>query len=540
MPYDIFISYKNDNSGNIFAERLANDLKQMGYSVYFNSHERRSGAFDERIRSAISGCRDFIAIVSEGYLTDLLNPRVGHNSWIRNELMEARCNSKSIRITPIYLTGVIKPHLGDFRDGDEASFFAELDGVVMPGDAYDVSPLQSLTERLVSHADGMDAYRNLANGNPAFNANDRLRAMLAKASDGDYEAMYLAGLMLYYSFGIDRSGRAVRDLASAHYWFKRVADEAPEEMGLIKSCSRNLISKMYYQGDPVPQSYEECLRYLMQAKDDPSAMMSAAYMRGIGLGCEWSYEDAEEFYNSAAVVGGFSLEDLASFYEARGRFPEAERTYLRIGKDNLSAFGNYKLGMIYRNGSHANPPAPDFERASIHLQRSREEGHVIATFELGNLYFRPTGSFPKDFVKAQECFREAADAGYMQAQYLLAYMLEYGHVEKNVPEAIHYYELAAAQGHILASESLARLYQTSDHLNYQLAFRHCEYAAKHGDSQAEFMLGVLYLLGRGCDYSVTLAKHWFESAKGHGFMQAAKMLELVGELDVSAGMPSWL
>ncbi len=61
---DIFISYRNDGVGNNFATRIANDLKESGYSVYFNPDEARSGDFPERLKQAISICKDFICIVT--------------------------------------------------------------------------------------------------------------------------------------------------------------------------------------------------------------------------------------------------------------------------------------------------------------------------------------------------------------------------------------------------------------------------------------------------------------------------------------------
>ena len=59
---DIFISYKNDGSGNQFAARLCQDLEKMGYSVYFNSHEERTHSFPERLKTTVKDCRDFILI----------------------------------------------------------------------------------------------------------------------------------------------------------------------------------------------------------------------------------------------------------------------------------------------------------------------------------------------------------------------------------------------------------------------------------------------------------------------------------------------
>ncbi|MBR2683039.1 MAG: toll/interleukin-1 receptor domain-containing protein, partial [Atopobiaceae bacterium] len=188
MRYDVFISYKNDGSGEIFAEKLAKDLKEMGYSVYFNSHERRSGPFDERIRQAVAECKDFIAVVSKGYLGQLLHPDTTREDWIREELLEARGNAAAT-ITPVYLKGVAVPTLASFAGSNDLSFFPTLDGVEMPGEGYDVSPLDSLTSRLVSRKEGELDYRDTANGNPSLQAKDLLMKSYDDADQGDYRAM---------------------------------------------------------------------------------------------------------------------------------------------------------------------------------------------------------------------------------------------------------------------------------------------------------------------------------------------------------------
>ena len=88
---DIFISYRNDGVGNNFATRITNDLKRSGYSVYFNPDEARSGDFPERLKQAISACKDFICIVTEAYIAQLeSNDKI---CWIRDELLCEKHNS---------------------------------------------------------------------------------------------------------------------------------------------------------------------------------------------------------------------------------------------------------------------------------------------------------------------------------------------------------------------------------------------------------------------------------------------------------------
>ncbi len=49
---DIFLSYRNDGSGQNFAARLEKDLSDVGYSVYFNPNEMGASDFPERLRRA--------------------------------------------------------------------------------------------------------------------------------------------------------------------------------------------------------------------------------------------------------------------------------------------------------------------------------------------------------------------------------------------------------------------------------------------------------------------------------------------------------
>ncbi len=56
MNKDIFISYKNDDIGNLFAGKLSDKLKGLGYGVYYNPEEQHSGEFPERLRNAVNEC----------------------------------------------------------------------------------------------------------------------------------------------------------------------------------------------------------------------------------------------------------------------------------------------------------------------------------------------------------------------------------------------------------------------------------------------------------------------------------------------------
>ena len=132
MKKDIFISYKNDNAGNNFAERLKRDLENHKYSVYFNSDEKHSGNFPEKLRTAVEDCKDFILIVSQKCLDQLIeNKKI---DWIREEILTAKNAGKPI--IPIMLDGVKMPSDVEVMP-EELRFLPMIDNITMP-EKYDI------------------------------------------------------------------------------------------------------------------------------------------------------------------------------------------------------------------------------------------------------------------------------------------------------------------------------------------------------------------------------------------------------------------
>ena len=116
LTKDIFISYRNDGVGNNFATRISNDLKQSGYSVYFNPDEARSGDFPERLQQLVEqGLVDYVAM-------DIKNSRIRYHETCGAEVLPQI--EKSVRhlmngnIDYEFRTTVCKPlhALNDMKD----------------------------------------------------------------------------------------------------------------------------------------------------------------------------------------------------------------------------------------------------------------------------------------------------------------------------------------------------------------------------------------------------------------------------------------
>ena len=92
--WDIFISYKNDGEGNNFASILHKDLSKLGFSVYYNEIAQHAGSFPENLRTAIEGCKDFLLVLTQGCLDQLIKHE--KIDWVREEILIAYNSNKNI------------------------------------------------------------------------------------------------------------------------------------------------------------------------------------------------------------------------------------------------------------------------------------------------------------------------------------------------------------------------------------------------------------------------------------------------------------
>lgn len=106
--YDVFISYRRTGgfeSANLIAEKL----KGMGYSVFFDVESLRSGKFNDQLYRVIEQCKDFIVVLPIQGLDRCSNEDGSPNQedWIRKEVVYAMQTHKNI--IPVMLAGVQWP-----------------------------------------------------------------------------------------------------------------------------------------------------------------------------------------------------------------------------------------------------------------------------------------------------------------------------------------------------------------------------------------------------------------------------------------------
>lgn len=102
--YDVFVSYRREGgfeSANLIAEKL----RRMGYSVFFDVESLRSGRFNEQLYRVIEECKDFIIVLPKNGLDRCSNTDGSANEedWIRKEAVHALQGGKNI--IPVMLVG---------------------------------------------------------------------------------------------------------------------------------------------------------------------------------------------------------------------------------------------------------------------------------------------------------------------------------------------------------------------------------------------------------------------------------------------------
>ena len=382
----------------------------------------------------------------------------------------------------------------------------------------------SISSMLLSNNRTVIANQKNDSREKVFNPEQSLDVLLGRATNGDEFAMICVGI--YYFYGIS-GGKDTRKSAE---WFKKVS----RLNGEYAPTANRFIASLYYSGS-MPreaQSYEKSYEYhLKAAEGDFHSAGQVGFMQSIGSGCSYDYKKTEEYFIQILdQLDNPRKDTLCRFYLSHGEFKKAADIYVKIaGSYPVAA---YQLGLLYKHGVLSDPFMPDYSKAAFYLQMAVDNGYLSAAYELGTLYFNPVGDFKKDFHKAHKYYSIAAEHGSAEAQYMLGYMFYYGHIEKDILKSLEYHKMAAIQGHILSAAHLAILYQIPEIKNYEKAFYYAKYAAECGDAPSEFVLGTLFLSGRGCNPDADKAYLCFKHAAKKGASEAKLFLKLMDEMGI--------
>jgi len=142
------------------------------------------------------------------------------------------------------------------------------------------------------------------------------------------------------------------------------------------------------------------------------------------------------------------------------------------------------------------------------LKKLAEDLDLRAINTLGYYYQNELG----DFDKAFNCYKHAADNGYIIGIFNLGYCYNNAHgVEKNVIKAKEYYQIVANVGYATALNNLGVIYENEYH-DYITAIKYYKVAFGIGEDEAAHNLGLIYEFGKGVRKNLFRAREFYEIA----------------------------
>ena len=126
------------------------------------------------------------------------------------------------------------------------------------------------------------------------------------------------------------------------------------------------------------------------------------------------------------------------------------------------------------------PPAISEEERIKRLEKRADLNDPIAIFNLGGLYTFGMLGIPRDYAKALELWHRAAELGDSSVFSAIGNAYKFGRaVEVDLKQAIHYWELAAMEGEVMARHNLGCVEEKRE-VNVDRAVKHYMIATRSG------------------------------------------------------------
>ncbi len=329
------------------------------------------------------------------------------------------------------------------------------------------------------------------------------------ANQGNIYAQYYLANCYYNGIGIQK------DHTKAIEWYKKSA-----ETGFVNA--QLFLGDYYYNGDDVKRDYEEAVKWYTLAAENGNgiAQYNLAECFYKGKGTDISISDAKYWYciSSSNYNSPYNIKK-----DAINIINEISSKYEKKSKKQYQLGNNYYFG---KNGI-----AKDYYKAVEYYRKAAEQGFADAQCNLGLCYEAGQG-VAKDHAEAMKWYRKAAEQGHAWAQNNLGSCYYNGEgVAKDYAEAVKWYRKAAEQSNEYAQYNLGLCYQQGNGVikDYVEAVKWYRKAAEQGDEYAQHNLGVCYLYGYGVDKDLKKAKELFQESLNKGIEESKEKLEEIEE-----------
>lgn len=352
-----------------------------------------------------------------------------------------------------------------------------------------------------------------------FNLKNRLQQLLLlqrggieglrrSAEKGNPADQTLLGLILL------RGHDSVKqDVSEAVKWIQEAADKQQHAEAQV------LLGEMHAKGEGVQQSHKLAFQNFQKAaaQKDPSGIAMVAKCYLLGQGIRQSDEQAlaclKEGDKLNCPFAQLNLGRLyANGYGVKEDDQEANHYYRKAANQGL-VIAQVELAKNCLHGRGFDKP--DHEQAFHWFEKAALAGNALGLYYLGYAFANGQG-VAQDNQKAFKWFMRAAEQGDADAQVKVSYALLHGKgTAPNVKEAIAWLEKAKAQNCPESFYLEGVMYSTGNALikkDKTMALKCFEHAAELGYVEAQKLMGLRYLSGKGVVQNMKTAQYWLKKA----------------------------
>jgi TPR repeat protein len=216
--------------------------------------------------------------------------------------------------------------------------------------------------------------------------------------------------------------------------------------------------------------------------------------------------------------------DIAQIFSAGLAAAEAGDTQGAVEELRRAAEAGHARSMYayaaYLGGGVAKQPL----EATRWLERAASAGYPEALFDLGVSLSQGEGA--RNFPRAAECYRQAAEAGIVEAMVNLSQLLINEPSVVNLEEGVAWCRAAAKKGELGSMHALGSYYYRGLGLPRDLRAMRDWYAraAEGGHPKAMYDLGLVYARGLGVERDLQRTRKWWRKAVEAGSPQAMAAL----------------
>ncbi len=330
------------------------------------------------------------------------------------------------------------------------------------------------------------------------------------SAQGEVQADWRLGQCLEAGVGV------LRNPVAAVKSYQRAADA-----GVVAAQAR--LGEVYLTGLAAGDLLSDAARASLESPTAGSSFFRRLYPEGLDVAAN---PQAALHWNRLAAAGGDAGAAARLGHQlACGLGGETDvalaAMQFQSAADRGQVMGELGLGLLHA-GRYGG--VVDEALAIRWLERAAAKGHSLAHLTLGLLLLEQPLAV-RDMARVVTSLTYAARAGEVLAMYRLGELQRTGDgIPVNSVMAETWLRRAAVKGSVPALVSLVRLLSALEYPDYLTAAQLCREAADRGDAEAEYLMGVLCLEGRGVEPDATDAVRWFERAAKQGFVGAFERL----------------